>query len=414
MAKIYMYQVSQLTRVPRVDDLEGKILSELDALNLRRRLRKETSVAITGTSRGMLAGPTILRTVATRLKELSARPFIVPAMGSHGGASAEGQIQVLASLGITSNSMGVPIKASMETVKTGTTRSGCPVYIDKHAAGADWVAVINRIKPHTNFHAPVESGLLKMMAVGLGKADGARVIHQIAARRGYYKIILEVANEVMKKCRVLFGLATVENLYHEIAIVKALPAEKIASQEKKLLNRARELMGRIPFKDIDLLIVDEMGKNISGAGMDTNVIGRWPAKAHIAPKIKRIYVRDLTPESRGNAVGVGNADLISRILHKKIDLPATAINALSAGVPEQARLPLAIENDRGAVEVALATLGLEADKARIVWIKNTSELANFKISSQLVKEAKRLPGLEVDTNARGLTFDEKGILVDLP
>jgi hypothetical protein len=397
-----------------VDDLETKIIEELDGFNLKRRLRKEASVAITGTSRGLLAGPTILKTVADKLKDLSAKPFIVPAMGSHGGASADGQLEVLASLGITSNSMGVPIKASMETVKIGATPSGCPVYIDKHAAGADWLVVVNRIKPHTNFHSPVESGLLKMMAVGLGKADGARAVHQLAAQRGYYRVILEVAKEVIRKSRLLFALATVENLYHDVAIVRALSADKIINEEKKLLTRARELMGRISFNDIDLLIVDEMGKNISGAGMDTNVIGRWPAKTEVAPKIKRIYVRDLTAESHGNAVGVGNADLISRILHKKIDLPATAINALSAGVPEQARLPLAIENDLGAIEVALGTLGLEPAKARIVWIKNTSELAEFKVSSQLVNEAKRLSGLECNKKGQELTFDEKGMLVELP
>lgn len=409
-----MYEVRQIRKVPEVKDIEKEIVNQLNLLGIEKQLKKSATIAITGTSRGLVGGPIIYRSLVSEFKRMGADPFIFPAMGSHGGGTARGQREILASLGLTRDAVGAPIKSSMETVQIGVTRWGFPVLVDKHAFQADFIVLVNRIKPHTNFEGPIESGLLKMLAIGVSKAKGAAIVHGYGQRYGYPQVMSEVARHCLNKLPILFGLAMVENLYHTISIIKAIPPTNMEEEEKKLLRKARLLLGKIPFRHIDLLIVDELGKNISGAGMDSNVIGRVPAKAKRAPKIERIYVRDLTPQSQGNAVGVGNADFISQRFLKKIDLAAMRLNTLSAGVPEQSRLPLPFDTDYEALNGAFATLGpILPEEAKVVWIKNTLALAHFQISEALLAEARKIPYLEVSSSGARLSFNPKGMLLTL-
>lgn len=392
-----MFEVKQVRKVPLIDDVEGELRRQLRLINLKRMLKGARSVAITGSSRGLPRGVEIIRTLTDELRALGARPFIIPAMGSHGGGRARGQEELLASLGITRESVGAPIRATMETVEIDKTKWGLPILIDKYAYEADATIVLNSIKPHTNFEAPIQSGLMKMICVGLGKADGAKIFHDYAQRYGYYPVILEMARRVLNRFPILMGLAVVENLYHRPSIIRAIPPKNIETEEKKLLKASQRLMGRLPFKEIDLLIVDEFGKDISGSGMDPNVIGRVASKeGPPRPRIKYIYVRDLTEETHGNVIGIGLADIVSRRVWEKMDLGVTRTNVFTAKAFDQTRIPMPADSDEEAIVAALSALGLgDPKKARIVWIKNTRELATFKISESLLKEARANPDLEV-------------------
>jgi hypothetical protein len=256
------------------------------------------------------------------MKAIGLSPFIFPAMGSHGGATAEGQLEVLATYGITEERLGVPIRATMDVVELGRTPRGMPVLVDKIAAAADWVAVINRIKPHTEFSGDIESGLIKMMAIGFGNHRGALNTHQYAVKHGYRVAIPEIGAAILQRLPLLFGLGIVENAYDQTAKVVAVPPDRVMAEEKRLLQEARLLMARLPVDALHLLIVDEMGKDISGSGMDTNVIGRVMVIGEPepeTPKISRIYVRDLSAKTYGNAIGIGLADFCSQRLADKID-----------------------------------------------------------------------------------------------
>ncbi|MCI0421622.1 MAG: nickel-dependent lactate racemase, partial [Acidobacteria bacterium] len=311
-----------------VADIPRKVSEEISKLGLSSRLKAGQTVAVTAGSRGVANIAVIIRAVVDELKNLDVRPFIIPAMGSHGGGTAEGQKGVLEHYGITEASMGVPIRATMETTQIGETAQGIPVFFDNHALEADHVVVVNRIKPHTDFDGDIESGLCKMMAIGLGKHTGAIHYHRANIKYGYYTVITNVARVVRQNCRILFGLGIVENAYDETAALEAMLTPEIEACEKRLLAIAKANLARIPFDQGDVLVVDEMGKNISGAGMDTNVIGRNVSQRErppIKPSFTRIFVRDLSDESYGNATGIGLADLVSRRLVNKIDLKPTYI-----------------------------------------------------------------------------------------
>ena len=317
-----MYRLRQTFDRTVVADIPGTVQAELKKLALEKRVRPGQRIALTGGSRGVANIALILKTVVEHLKSIGARPFIFPPMGSHGGANAEGQTAVLGYYNSTETFTGAPILSSMETVEISRPPDGVPVFIDKNAFEADGIIVINRIKPHTKFKASIESGLMKMMAIGMGKQKGAEYYHKAALQYTFPKIIVDAGREVLKKAPILCGLGLVENGYDETALIAALPPEELEDREKELLTLAKRMMPRLPFNEIDLLIIDEMGKDISGMGIDSNITGRnrdtlgvFSHPVHAT----RVFVRDLTPSSSGNATGIGLADLTTKRLGDKID-----------------------------------------------------------------------------------------------
>ncbi|HEX2171714.1 MAG TPA: lactate racemase domain-containing protein, partial [Dehalococcoidia bacterium] len=338
--------------------------------------------------------------------------------GSHGGATAEGQVEVLDALGVTEESVEAPIRSSMEVVQLGTTDEGIPVYWDKIAAEADGVIVLNRVKPHTEFNGDLESGIFKMIVIGLGKHRGAATAHQYTVPLSYRTVIPSCGRLILEKANVLAGVAVVENAYHQIAEVAVLAPGEIEAREKALLVRARDLMARLPFEDLDVLVVDEIGKDISGTGMDTNVIGRLMFIGEPepeSPRIKRIVVRDLTAETLGSALGIGLADFVTRRAAEKVDRRVTNINALTAVSPEKARIPLTTETDREAIELALANSGpVTAKTARLVRIQNTLHLKHLIVSEALVPSARSDPRLTILEEIGPMSFDGTGTLPAFP
>ncbi|MBS7625017.1 DUF2088 domain-containing protein [Candidatus Bathyarchaeota archaeon] len=414
-----MVRVRQKIHAPKIDDYISVLREELDRAGLREKIKPGDKIAIAVGSRGIAHIAEIVATVVEEVKRAGGEPFIVPAMGSHGGGTPEGQIAVLRSLGITPESVGAQIRASMEVEEIGRLNNGAPVFVDKIAMSSDGIILINRVKPHTDFKGRIESGLMKMMVIGLGKQKGAEVIHRYQLE-GYHKLIPEAARLIMSRAPIILGVAIVENARHEIAALRALRPEEIEEEEAKLLELAKELMARIPFKEIDVLIVDEMGKNISGTGMDTNVIGRfWASPDEYepqTPRIKRIVVLDLTEESNGNALGIGLADITTERLFSKIDFKKTFVNCFTSTWPETAKIPPFLPNDRDAILMAVRCCGpVDPKKAKIVRIKNTLELEYMWISEslcELVRQDKDLlERIEILGDPEEMQFDVLGNLV---
>jgi len=409
-----MYRIRQTFEGPAVKDIPATVAAELARIDVASVIKPGQTVALTAGSRGVANIATIIKATVQYLQAIGAKPFVIPAMGSHGGGTAEGQLDVLSHYGITEATMGVPLRASMEVVQIGDTPDGLPVWLDKYASEADHIGVINRIKPHTDFSGAIESGLMKMMTIGLGKYHGAQHYHRANVQYGYEHVIRTVGRTVLQQARIAFGLGVVENGYDQTAIIRAVLAPQLEETELELQALAKKLVARLPFDFIHLLIVEEMGKNISGAGMDTKVIGRImniiePPPRH--PRILRIYVRDLHDDSYGNATGVGLADFVSRRLVNKIDPTATYINCLTGLSPESARIPITVDADREAVEAALGTIGLvKPEEARIVRIKNTLLLEELDVSEALLAEVKPRDNLEILWGPKPLTFDSTGTL----
>jgi hypothetical protein len=399
-----------------VGDIRHAVLQELERMpDLNRQLLGKR-IAITAGSRGISEIVTILAALVEGLRGLGAQPFIVPAMGSHGGATAEGQVQVLANLGITEASLGAPIYSSMEVVELGRLPNGMPVYADRLASEADGIVIANRVKPHTDFVADWESGLAKIATLGLGKQKGAEVIHSYGVE-GLSHWMPLAARMVVEKLPVLFGLATVENATHQVASITAVPPADIAGPlEKALLKEAYRLMPSFPFGDIDVLIVDEMGKNISGVGMDPNVIGRVRVEGvpnPLLPTIRMIVALRLTDETHGNASGIGLADVTTRQLFDQIDFETTYLNCLTAGICGIRRgfLPIIAPHDLAAVQSALRCCGQPFPKqTRVLRIKNTLSLDQMDVSEALL--ASPLPGRKLVQSgpAYDLTFNPDGSL----
>lgn len=406
-----MLRVRQSFPRPRVADLPREVRDTLAAARLP--IRRGDTVAVGAGSRGIASIDAIVRTAVEHLKDLGARPFVFPAMGSHGGATAEGQRAVLAHYGITEEAMGCEIRATMEVVQVGEAL-GLPVWLDRAAAGADWIGVVNRVKPHTDFKGSIESGLFKMMAIGMSKRVGAAQAHRASVRHRYETVITAVGREVLRRARIAFGLGIVENAYEQTAKVQAFLPEALEAGERALLAEARAWMARLPFDPIDVLIVDEMGKNVSGTGMDTNVIGRGASKFEPfpdKPRITWIVACDLTAKSYGNANGIGNADFTTRRLAEKIDWQATLINCLAAVTPNGAKLPPVFETDREATAAALDCLGLtRPEEVRVVRIKNTLLLGEVEVSEAFLPELAARADLVKVTDPAPLAFDETGTL----
>lgn len=404
IAKIHWHRPSL-----EIENLEDHIKSELERLDLLTKINSGAEIGITAGSRGISNIARIIKTVVQYLQAIGAKPFIFPSMGSHGGATAPGQVAVLKKLGIAEETIGCLIRATMETVEPGQTPNGISVFVDQYAAAADGIFVINRVKPHTAFSGQIGSGLLKMMAIGMGKQKGAKTIHRWAFGLGLEQVILEVSQVMLEKLPILGGLAIVEGFHHETALLKAVERKEFLSWEKELLKRAGELMPILPFDELDILIVDEMGKDISGTGMDTQVIGRQYILGEPeppTPRIKRIYLRSLAPGSGGNAFGIGLADFVHRRVVEAMDREQTYINALSGTGPEKARIPPHFENDRTALKLCLSSIGyIKPSEAHLVWIKNTRDLAQFYISEGLLDGVRKNPELEQAGEIAAMVFD---------
>lgn len=412
---VQIFRVRQRFESRRVEDVAGEVHAQLSRLPLSAKIRPGQTVAITAGSRGVANIHVILRAAVEHLKQLEAEPFIVPAMGSHGGGTPEGQRQVLESYGITEEFVGCPIRSCMETVVVCHTKEGLPVHFDRLAYQADHVLVVNRVKPHTRFVGDIESGLMKMLLIGLGKCNGARVYHAAIQDYSFGQIIRSVAGEVFRRCHILAGLAIVENAYDQTALIEAVAVEQFEAREKELLALAKAWMPRVPFRYVDVLLIDRIGKNISGTGLDTNVVGRkfddHKAADGEFPKIRTIAIRGLTPETHGNAVGLGIAEFCKSQLLRETDFLATRLNALTAGHVSAAMLPLDYETDREMLEAALAGAGrVDPAAARILWIANTLELTEVECSAVYLPEARTRGDLEILTPLRDLPLDAQGNL----
>ncbi len=395
----------------RVEDVPGTVREELLGCSaLKRAAGKRVALAVG--SRGLANLPVLVKTTVEVLREQGADVFLVPAMGSHGGATAEGQRLLLEQLGVSEETMGVPVLSEIEPVEIGRTEEGMPVYFDANAAGADWTVTIARVKPHTSFRGAYESGIVKMNVIGLGKQKGADFCHA----RGMENMAdnLEKLGRIsIEKSNLLLSLCVLENAYDHTHMIRAIAKEDVLRTEPDLLKLARTLMPRIPFQNLDMLVVDEIGKDITGAGMDPNIIQRFSSEHMSAkPFIKSLVVLDLTDQSDGNANGAGFADVSTRRLYEKIKMEKAYVNALTARVSASAKLPLIMDNDLTAMKAGLKLAGAaDGGRARIARIRNTLCLGRMEISEALLEEAAAMPNVRTAEGPAAYAFDEHG---DLP
>ena len=401
-----------------IKDIPGEVRRELSGSGFVQRLKPGSRVAIGVGSRGITNLAAIVHAVVDFWKDAGMQPFIFPAMGSHGAATAQGQADVLAHYGIKESTMGCPLTSSLEVVPLGTTPEGIGAFIDRNAYESDGVMLVGRVKWHTDFAGAIESGLFKMMAIGLGKFAGAQRYHTFAYRMGLEQMIRSVGREVLKSGKVLGGLAILEDANHGTGKLEAVPVENMEKREEELLALVKSWMGRIPVKEADILILDEIGKNVSGAGMDTKVVNRtiqgvynpWPELA----RINRIFVRDLSALSYNNAVGIGLADVTTDRLVNRVDWEPTRINSLTASTPSAIRLPIHFPTDRECLERIAPTVGkFDFAEVTIAWIRNTMELGLLMMTENLLPEIKQNPTLEVVGEPRELEFDKDGNLLNM-
>ena len=409
-----VHVVHQRFEVPPAIDVGAHLAREWQRLANHVAPPAGARIAVAVGSRGIDSLVPAVRAIVAELLYAGCDPFVVPAMGSHGGATAEGQAGVLADLGITAESVGVPVKATMETVPMGTV-GGISLCLDRYAAESDGIVLVNRVKPHTDFGGPMGSGLMKMLAVGLGNEEGADRLHRQGVARDLGEVVREAATALLQRARVLFGVALLENQQHRCCDLRIVPAAEIERTELALQETARRLLPGLPLDDIDLLIVDEMGKDVSGAGLDPNVIGRslgpWQVKRE-RPRITRIFVRDLTAASEGNGCGLGFVDVTTPQLVEKVDLEVTAVNAITACFPEDVRLPLTMPTDRDAVDAMLGTLRpFTTEDLRLVHIRNTLALEHIVVSQGCLASLDGRPDVVIERRPQRLCFDENGGLV---
>ncbi len=406
-----MIRVRQKLNNQKLDDIPGEIRKQLKKDGISSTVRPGMSIAITAGSRGIANIALIIREIVRVLKELGAEPFVIPAMGSHGGGSAEGQREMIEGMGVTEEYVGAPIRSSMETVQVSSLADGRPVFVDRHASEADGIIVVGRVKPHTAFRGEYESGLFKMMAIGLAKHKGAEACHS----QGFRKMAENVpmyARAILENANILFGVAIIENSHDQTCRIIALPKDEIDSREPALLEEARALMARIFIEDIDVLVVDEIGKNHSGDGMDPNITGSYCTPfASGPPRVGQYVVLDISEETHGNALGVGMANYTTQRVFEKADFDTMYPNALTARVAIGIRMPMALKNDRLAMQAALyVAMGNGADSPRLVRIRNSSHVDEIWISESLLEEAKANPNLVVESGPEPMAFDAEGNL----
>ncbi len=397
-----------------VEDIPAAVAKALERESTLDQIRPGDTVCVTSGSRDVANVDVITRAVCDQVKAVGGKPFIIPAMGSHAGANAEGQKGILAGYGITEETMGVPVRASMETEVLAYSKDGLEIHIDKYANAADYIIAVGRIKAHTDFRGPVESGICKMLVIGMGKQHGAYQCHKLGFK-SMAANVMEFAGAIIEKKPNLFALGLIENAYHETCRIEAVPAARILEEEPRLLEYAKSRMARIPFEQADILFVDETGKDISGAGMDPNITGRSPVLGISAPYFQRIAVFDLTDKSHGNFGGLGSADVTTRRLYEKVDFEQTYPNGITSAEPISVKLPVIMPNDRNAMQFALRT-ATDCDwkrGPRIVWLKNTLSLSEFYISEALREDAKKLENVEVVSGPLEVVFDEEGAVKEL-
>ena len=412
-----MFRLGQRLHNPTLANVPNTVDTELSKLSLGSKVKAGDTVAITCGSRAIANYAAIIKAVADHFKKLKAIPFLVPAMGSHGGGTAEGQRKLLHSLGITEEVTGAEIHSSMETRIIGHLPEGIPVYCDEEALNADHTVVVNRVKLHSRFHNDVQSGLLKMMAMGLGKLKGAQLYHQAVEDYPFEELTRGVHRVMLANAKILAGLMVLENSRDQTAHILAVLPEEFIEKEKAMLQYSRELFPSLPFKFIDILLVDEIGTTVSSFGADSNVTGR-KYNAHTAvegefPKIRTIVYRDLNPNSHGNAIGVGHAEFVRSRLVRKIDPKSTKLSAITAAMPTLAAIPIDFETDREILDTALALIGLTPpEKVRIVWIRNTASIREMECSEVFLEEVRHWKDLSVLSGVRPLDFRSDGNLRD--
>ncbi len=392
-----MFRVRQRFDSDQISDVTAAVHTAFDQVaDLQsQRIQPSASVAIAVGSRGISKLNQIVRAVVETLRQIGANPFIVPAMGSHGGATAEGQAKILAGYGVDEASMGCPVRSSMQTLCVGHTESGVEIHVDQIACEADHVVLVNRIKPHTRISGPYESGLIKMLMIGLGKHRGAEIYHRAMVREPFDQLVPQAVSLILSKLPVLCGVGIIENAFDEPARIEVVPSGELLQREPELLADARRRMPSLPFNELDLVIIDQIGKNISGAGMDTNVVGRKfndkVAGIHEWPKVQQIYVRGLTSKTGGNATGIGIAEYCRSQVVRQMDVEMTRINCLTALHATAAAVPIHWETDREVLSVAMDQCGRRSlDKVRCVWLPNTLHLDELVCSEALWDETQTL------------------------
>lgn len=406
-----MVKVHQKFEDNGIKDIPAVIKSEMSKPQISKEVKPGQSIAITVGSRGIANIALITKEVIKAVKELGGNPFIVPAMGSHGGATAEGQKEMLAGYGVTEELMGAPIKSSMEVKMIGYNEDGKPTYIDKYAAEADGIIVVGRIKPHTAFRGEYESGLFKMLTIGLGKHKGAETCHAEGFKNMGHNVPA-FARAIMENSNILFGIGIIENAFDETCKIVALTKEEIPVEEPKLLLEAKSLMPRIMFDKFDILIVDQIGKNFSGDGADPNITATYCTPyASGGPEFTRYIVLDLSDETHGNAIGAGMAHFTTKRLFDKADFDATYPNSLTSRVPDGGAMPMVLKSDKLAVQAAIYTCSeMIGEEPRIVRIPNTSHISYIYISEALIEEAKTNPNIEILEEPKEFDFDGEGNL----
>ncbi len=407
-----MAEISMRQQQPEVPDIPAAVRQTLAACPAMERIQPGQSVAIAAGSREIHGLALMLRELISAIQARGGSPFIVPAMGSHGSASAEGQENILRHYGVEEAVMGVPVRSCMETVCVGRTAEGLEVHIDRLASQADHIVLVGRVKAHTDFRGKAESGLMKMMAIGLGKQHGAAICHKLGFPRMGHSV-WAFGEVILANAPILMGLAVVENAGHRPALIEAVPAERIMEREPELLVYAKSIMPKVPFDDLDVLLISEMGKNISGAGMDPNVTGCASTLGRFWPHTEKIAVLDITPESDGNAVGVGNADAITRRLFMKMDWTSMYVNSITCRETDSAKIPTVMETDTQAVKYCLyCCVRRDATKdPRVVWIRNTANLEKMFISKALLKEAEAHKMIAMVSKPAPIRVDTSGAFV---
>ena len=410
-----MIEVKQEFQKYLIDNIRNSLLTHLSQKAISSKIKPGMSIVIGIGSRGISHILEITKILIDQLKKYGANLFIVPAMGSHGGATPHGQGAILASYGITEKELGIPIKCSMETVKIGNTIEGIPIYFDKNAFLADGIIPINKINVHGDFRGEIESGIIKMLVIGFGKHEGATSIHSLGVDN-FHHIIPRVGSIILEKLPVVFGIACLEDAFNNIAELNVVIPEEMISEEKRMLKCFKKIMAKIQIPEIDVLIVDEIGKNISGDGLDVNIVGRFAGKQKNdikAPAIKKIVVLNLTKETEGNACGIGYADITTKKLFDNIDFKKTYTNAITSGVLEAIKIPLISTNEREAIKLAVGiTNNLDPSKAKIVRIKNTLKLEKIIVSESICKEIRSQKYFTLSDLLQEMEFDQNGNLLN--
>lgn len=397
-----------------VEDIASTVQKELDREDLGGKIRPGMKIAITCGSRGMTNNALMARAMVDFVKSKGAEPYIVAAMGSHGGATAEGQTQILKDYGITEEAMGCPVKSSMETVQIGL--SGVrkqPVFVDKNASEADGILLFNRIKPHTSFRGPYESGLMKMMAIGLGKQKGAESIHHQSPAI-MHELVEEYGRTILENCPILGGIAVIENAYDDTYLIKGLTPREIIDEEPKLKEISYQTIAKLLFDECDVLVVDKIGKNISGDGMDPNISGRFVLPQYCSGGIdaEKVVILDITDETHGNAQGIGLAEVTTRRLVNRMKLEMTYPTGVTNTFLHLMKIPMIMDNDREALQLALMCCpeAEDHDHMKLIRIPNTAHIGEIEISEGLLPQAKANPNIEILTDLYDLPFDSEGNL----